>query len=62
MAKVVPNDNRYSPQPDRSYQCPGGPYAEKLGETTVKVLAEVERGGDGDNGVEGGRDLDDRHD
>lgn len=34
-------------QPTRSYQIPGGPYAKNLGETTVKVLAEVRREDDG---------------
>lgn len=43
-------DNRRSLQPTRSYAIPGGPQARNLGETTVKVLAEIERGGADDFG------------
>ena len=36
-------------QPVRSYQIPGGPTAANLGPIDVKILAEVTRGGAGDN-------------
>lgn len=34
--------------PTRSYSLPGGPYAASLGNTELKVLAEITRGGDDD--------------
>ena len=60
MAKTLPRDNRTSPQPNRSFMRPGGPYASGLGEVEVKRLAEIVRGGPDDNGVGVLRDLDDR--
>lgn len=59
MTKVVPRDNRTSPQPNRSYLLPGGPRAGGLGEVEVKTLAEIVRGGPDDRGVESTRNLDD---
>jgi hypothetical protein len=47
--------NKLSLQPSRSYQLPGGPYAKSLGSVDVKVLAEIERGGDDDRGYGGKR-------
>jgi hypothetical protein len=46
---------RTSLRPNRSYELPGGPYADDLGEVEVKNLAEIERGGAGDAGVRNGR-------
>lgn len=45
-------DRRLSIQDTRTYQVPGGPLAKNLGETEVKVLAEIRRGGpyDGEAG------------
>lgn len=37
-------------QPARTYEVPGGPYAKNLGEVQVEILAEIERGGEGDRG------------
>ncbi len=42
--------NKLSLQPPRSYQLPGGPFARSLGDTEVKVLAEIRRGGEQDRG------------
>lgn len=47
--------NKLSLQPPRSYQLPGGPYAKSLGETQVKKLAEIQRGGPDDQGYGGRR-------
>lgn len=42
---------RYSKPPDRSYELPGGPIAENLGEVQVKILADFKRGSVDDQGV-----------
>lgn len=34
----------------RSYEIPGGPLAKNLGATTVKILADFQRGSDQDKG------------
>jgi hypothetical protein len=39
-----------SPLPLRSYEMPGGPYAKNLGKIDRFILAEIERGGDEDQG------------
>ena len=41
--------NRTTLTPTRSYELPGGPYAKSLGKTTIKKLAEIERGGPDDH-------------
>lgn len=45
----LPRDNRYSLQPARTYEVPGGPYAKDLGSIDVLKLAEIVRGGPDDN-------------
>jgi hypothetical protein len=41
--------------PLREFHVPGGPYAKDLGKTEIKILAEIERGGDDDRGYGGKR-------